>query len=266
MRTGARVGAGVGSFGTYNADAQASAQDRLYVAVHGLQSTGNFPYLSDGGTVLNANNASMQTRSNNALIQGSGALRLQEGPWRLGAWALARDQGLAGYGTRQTHTAEQRTQRYVAYVAHADDAQLSTSIETLSFSDPNGELNGLPMVSEDFAARVDLHLHDERTFTWATWSNTADVRLDQIILRDARNDITAPPVDALLCRLGLGVGYLVVERACARGARLAFGAESRRTIRSQSVSTNLPRRQRAAHSFCRWPAWACVSVGRTISR
>jgi iron complex outermembrane receptor protein len=127
--------AGVGSFGTYFGDADVGGRAgrlRLYLGVHGLSAKGDFPYLNDNGTPLNAADDSVVPRQNDDAQQVDGTFRAAvdlrgRRTLSLGIVAFGRDQGLPGPNLAQTRFVRFATARALTYLRYESRDDLGSS-------------------------------------------------------------------------------------------------------------------------------------------
>ncbi len=156
-RGGAR--AGVGSFGTWFADATAGGRVgrlRLYAGIHGLQSRGDYPYLNDNGTPANPGDDFVQPRRNDDSREANGVARAAltltgRRTLTLSLIGFARAQGLPGTNNVQTVLARFHTGRGMAALRYdsRDDlgpggrlsVQAFGSLERDRVVDPAGEVS-----------------------------------------------------------------------------------------------------------------------------
>jgi vitamin B12 transporter len=188
--------AGVGSFGAYFGDAHAGGRAgrlRLYVGVHGLSSSGDFPYLDDNGTTTNAADDQTVLRQNNDVEQADGTFRAAidlrgRRTLSLGVVAFGRDQGLPGPNLAQTRFVRFATARALAYLRYESrddlgpngrlDAQLFFSAERDHFTDP-GELSDGVWDTHDTTMSGGLTANATRSLAeWLRLATVAEARAE----------------------------------------------------------------------------------------
>jgi iron complex outermembrane receptor protein len=182
--TGGSVEVGAGSFDTESVGASGSLVSdkvRLYAGVHYLNSVGNFFFTSDNGLPFDKSQDHTVERTNNAVSQVDGVLRLvvplgNERELQVSALAFNCAQGLPGFGSiRQTHDTTLGTLRLdgsVLYDSRADlglggrlQVQAYTLYGDLRFRDPLAEISIVPQDTND-----------------TTWDAGATVRLVRSVL------------------------------------------------------------------------------------
>ncbi|HVR02722.1 MAG TPA: TonB-dependent receptor [Polyangia bacterium] len=188
--------AGMGSFGATFGDVHAGdrvGRLRLYMGLHGLLSTGDFPYVNDNGTPLNPADDQSTPRRNNDVRQADGTVRAaMDLPGRrtlnLGVITFARDQGLAGPHLAQTRFVRFQTGRGIGYLRYEsrDDlgeggrltAQLYASYERDHYSDP-GELSAGVWQTHDTTESAGATLGAARPMaSWLRLATLAEARAE----------------------------------------------------------------------------------------
>jgi outer membrane receptor protein involved in Fe transport len=188
--------AGVGSFGSYFGDAQASGRAghvRLYLGVHGLSSVGDFPYRNDMGTTTNAADDQTVLRQNDDVEQADGTFRAAvdlrgRRTLSLGLIGFGRDQGLPGPNLAQTRFVRFATARALAYLRYESrddlgasgrlDAQLFASAERDHFTDP-GELSDGVWDTHDTTLSTGLTANATRPLAeWLRLATVAEARAE----------------------------------------------------------------------------------------
>jgi vitamin B12 transporter len=188
--------AGVGSYGTYFGDADASGRAgrlRLYLGVHGLASKGDFPYLNDNGTPLNPADDRTVPRQNDDVEQADGTFRAAvdlagRRTLSLGVVAFGRDQGLPGPNLAQTRFVRFATARALTYLRYESrddlgpggrlDAQLFLSAQRDHYTDP-GELSAGVWDTHDTTLSTGLTANATRPLAeWLRLAVVAEARAE----------------------------------------------------------------------------------------
>ncbi len=209
--------AGMGSFGAYFGDADASGRAgrlRLYLGVHGLSSKGDFPYLNDNGTPLNPADDRTVPRQNDDVEQADGTFRAAvdlrgRRTLSLGVIAFGRDQGLPGphlAPTRFVRFATARALTYLRYESRDDlgasghlDAQLFFSVQRDHYTDP-GELSAGVWDTHDTTLSTGLTANATRPLAdWLRLAAVAEARAETF--RPVNDGVEPMPVGAPARRL-----------------------------------------------------------------
>jgi outer membrane receptor protein involved in Fe transport len=209
--------AGLGSFGSYFGDAQASGHAgrvRLYLGAHGLSSVGDFRYLDDRGTTTNAADDQSVLRQNDDVEQADGTFRAAvdlrgRRTLSLGLIAFGRDQGLPGPNLAQTRFVRFATARGLAYLRYESrddlgpsgrlDAQLFFSAERDHFTDP-GELSDGVWDTHDTTVSTGLTANATRPLAeWLRLATVAEARAE--MFRPVNDGDEVMPVGAPARRL-----------------------------------------------------------------
>ena len=262
--TGGAVSVGVASFGLYSAQISGSAAPNgtrglRTMAVAGVtQSTGDFPYRDDRGTLFNPADDVVRRRANGQLTQSFGMLRLRAplfgGELDVVTLGLGRVGGVPGHAARPTTRARRTLARMVLASSWTrvfrDDAgertgrlqlALSASHERARFTDAYKEIGQLPSATDDRQTRAGLRLGVEHALTrWLGVTGVASYRLESLMPDDAlafvANRASSRHTGALALELPLRFqpGRVVVELR--PSARLELARASLASIRAEDAA------------------------------
>jgi len=207
--TGASASVTAGSFGLFGAQAQASAAPRglrgprVMAAAGVTESDGDYPYLDDRGTRLDARDDVERRRTNAQLTQASGLLRLRA-PWLGGeldvvALGLGRAGGVPGHALRPTTSTRRTLARALVAAAwtreaHDDEGARTSRVqlawaashERARFTDRAAQTGLLPRATDDRLTRASLRLAAERQLLpWFALTGVASYRLEALDPADA---------------------------------------------------------------------------------